>query len=143
MSKICNRNYDGNSMFTMKMINGVGCCPACDQPAICHNKPLEQRVLFWALVGSTGSSSKAIAKHMTGFSAEQPFGFMPPSDGDDRSRCINLLQLIPEWIPRLKEMVKYDATQPDGIVINNNGISADQNTWRKQIPIILVDGKLL
>ena len=130
-------------MFTMKMIDGVACCPSCNQPAICHHKPVEERALFWALAGSTGISSKAIAKHMTGFSSEQPFGFMPPSDADDRSRCIRLLEIIPEWIPRLKEMVKYDAPRQEStLVINSSGISADQNTWQRQIPIIVQEGKL-
>lgn len=144
MSKICDRNYAANAMYSMKMINGVGCCPSCEQPAICHHKPVEVRALFWALAGETGTSSKAIAKHMTGFSSEQPFGFMPPSDSSDRRRCINLLELIPEWIARLQEMVKYDApdTKPQGIVINSSGISANTNTWAKQIPLIMQEGKL-
>lgn len=144
MSKICDRNYAGNAMYSVKMINGVGCCPSCNQPAICHGKSVEQRALFWALAGSTGTSSKAIAKHMTGFSSEQAFGFMPPSDGDDRSRCIRLLELIPEWIPRLREMVKYDApdTKPQGIVIGGSGITAYDNSWSKQIPLIMQEGRL-
>lgn len=144
MSKICDRNYSANSLYTMKMIDGVACCPSCNQPAICHHKSVEQRALFWALAGSTGTSSKAIAKHMTGYSSEGAFGFMPPSDRDDRSRCIRLLELIPEWLPRLKEMVKYDApeSKPQGIVIGGSGISAYDNSWSKQIPLILQEGKL-
>lgn len=145
MSKICNRNYSEGSMYTVKMIDGVGCCPSCGQPTQCHNKPVEVRALFWALAGETGTSSKAIAKHMTGFSAEQPFGFMPPSDRDDRRRCIRLLELIPEWLPRLKEMVKYDAPaekKPDGFIVNSSGIGAYENSWSKQIPLIIMEGKL-
>ena len=44
----------------------------------------------------------------------------------DLRRCIRLLELIPEWLPRLQEMVKYDApeTKPQGIVIGGSGISA-------------------
>lgn len=142
MSKICNRNYSGGSMLSVKMIDGVGCCPSCNQPAICHGKSIEQRALFWALAGQTGTSSKAIAKHMTGFAAEQPNGFMPPSDGDDRRRCIRLLELIPEWLPRLNEMKKYDApdVKPQGITIGGSGISAFDNTWSKQIPLIAKEG---
>lgn len=142
MSKICDRNYQGNAMYSVKQIDGVGCCPSCNQPAICHGKSVEQRALFWALAGAAGTSSKAIAKHFTGFAAEQPNGFMPPSDADDRSRCIRLLELIPEWLPRLDEMKKYDApeTKPQGIVINNSGISAYDNSWSKQIPLIVREG---
>jgi hypothetical protein len=142
MSKICDRNYTGASMYSVKQIDGVGCCPSCNQPAICHGKTVTERALFWALAGSTGTSSKAIAKHFTGFSSEQPFGFMPPSDRDDRSRCIKLLELIPEWLPRLNEMKKYDAPEdkPQGIVINNSGIGAYDNSWAKQIPLIAKEG---
>jgi len=144
MAKICDRNYSGGSMLSVKMIDGVGCCPSCNQPAICHGKPVEVRALFWALAGETGVSSKAIAKHMTGFSSEQPFGFSPPSDQSDRRRCIRLLELIPEWLPRLKEMLKYDAPdkRQEGFVINSSGISAYDNSWSKQIPLILQEGKL-
>lgn len=142
MSKICDRNYQANSMYTMKMINGVASCPACEQPAICHGKSVTERALFWALAGSTGTSSKAIAKHFTGFSAEGAFGFMPPSDADDRSRCIRLLELIPEWLPRLDELKKYDApeSKPTGIVIGGSGITAYDNSWSKQIPLIVREG---
>lgn len=143
MSKICDRSYKGNGAFTVKWINGVGCCPNCEQPAQCHNIPVEGRALFWALAGENGISSKAIAKHMTGISAEQPFGFSPPSDADDRRRCIRLLELIPEWITKLPEMVKYDAPdkKPEGFIINSSGIGADTNTWAKQIPLIMQEGK--
>lgn len=140
MSKICDRNYQANGMYTMKTINGIGCCPGCEQPAICHGKPAEYRVLFWALHGSTGSSSRSIAQHMaTGMSDG-----MPPSDADDRSRCIRLLQLVPEYIPRLKELLKYDAPdkKPNGFTISSSGISAYDNSWQKQIPLIVQEGKL-
>lgn len=141
MSKICDRNYgDGTSMLSVKMIDGIGCCPLCEKPAICHGKPVEQRALFWALSGDTGISSEAIAKHMTGSS---PVRMMPPSDMSDRGRCIRLLELIPEWIPRLQEMVKYDREQKqDGFIINSSGISAYDNSWSKQIPLILKEGNL-
>lgn len=143
MSKICDRNYTGGSMLSVRMIDGVGCCPSCNQPAQCHHKSIEYRALFWALAGSTGTSSLAIAKHFTGISAEKAFGFMPPSDADDRSRCIRLLELIPEWLPRLDELKKYDApeSKPKGIVISGSGISAYDNSWSKQIPLIAKEGK--
>lgn len=144
MSKICDRNYSGNSMYTMKMIEGIASCPSCSNPALCHGKPVKERALFWALCYRTGSSSEAIAKHMTGFSAEQPNGFSPPSDASDRLRCIKLLELIPEWLPRLDEMRKYDAPdqRTDGFVINSSGITADHNTWAKQIPMMVAEGNL-
>lgn len=140
MSKICNRNYGDNLMLSVKIIDGIGCCPSCEKPAICHNKPVEQRALFWALSGDTGISSEAIAKHMTASSAVR---MSPPADMSDRGRCIRLLELIPEWIPRLDEMRQYDVPkQETGIVINSSGISAYENSWSKQIPLIKEEGKL-
>lgn len=139
MSKICDRNYQANQAYTVKVIDGIGCCPLCEKPTICHGKPVEQRALFWAMSGDTGISSEAIAKHMTG---NPPSRMMPPSDISDRGRCIRLLELIPEWLPRLDEMKKYDApeTKPTGIVIGGSGISAYNNSWSKQIPLIVSEG---
>jgi hypothetical protein len=140
MSKICDRNYADNLMLSVKMVNNVAMCPSCNQPAWCHNKPVEQRALFWALSDDTGVSSEAIAKHMTGTSKSR---IQPPSDRADRGRCIRLLELIPEWIPRLNEMVQYDVPEREqGIVINSSGISAYENSWSKQIPLIKEEGKL-
>ena len=141
MSKICDRSYADNLMLSVKMIDGIGCCPSCEKPTICHGKPVEQRALYWALSGDTGISSEAIARHMTG---SAPGNYSPPSDMSDRGRCIRLLELIPEWIPRLKEMTKHDnsATHTDGFIINSSGISAYDNSWAKQIPLIIQEGKL-
>lgn len=144
MSKICDRNYEGNSLLSTKVIDGITCCPSCNQPAACHGKSVTERALFWVLAMHTGTSSSAIAKHMTGYADAAFMGFRPPYDAGDRGRCISLLELVPEWLPRLNEMVKYDG--PDkkgsGIVISSSGISADTNTWSKQIPLILQEGKL-
>lgn len=139
MAKICNRNYSNGSMYTVKTINGVGFCPNCNKPAICHNASIESRALFWALSGDTGNSSRTIAGHMTGNPTESHM--MPPSDADDRGRCIRLLELIPEWIARLPEMVKYDSKPDTGIVINSSGTSSYSNSWAKQIPLIMSEGK--
>lgn len=138
--KLCNRDYSGNSLLTVELINGVEHCSLCKKPAICHGKPVEQRALFWALSGDTGSSSEAIARHMTDGQQYRYGG--PPSDSSDRGRCIRLLELIPEWIPRLPEMMQYDQRHKDeGIVINNSGISAYSNSWQQQLPLIIQEGK--
>lgn len=141
MAKICDRNYAGNAMYSVKMIDGVGCCPSCSQPAICHGLNVEGRAVYWALSDDTGTSSKAIARHMTG-ARHGIFGAGPPRDSSDRGRCIRLLELIPEWLPRLNEMKQYDAPadKPQGIVINNSGIGAYDNSWAKQIPLIAKEG---
>jgi hypothetical protein len=140
MSKICDRNYKAGSLYTTKMIGSIPCCPSCSQPAECHGKPVEYRVMFWALHGSVGSSSKSIAQHMATGIGEG----MPPSDADDRSRCIKLLELVPEWLPRLDEMRKYDRAEnkQETFVMNSSGISADTNTWSKQIPLMVQEGSL-
>jgi hypothetical protein len=124
-------------MLTIKTINGVGFCPICNKPTICHNASIESRALFWALSGDTGNSSRTIAGHMTGNPTERHT--MPPSDASDRGRCIRLLELIPEWIPRLPELAREKPQE--GIVINSSGISTRTNGWADQIPLIIKEGK--
>jgi hypothetical protein len=137
--KICQRDYSANSMLAVKKINGIDCCALCEKPAVCHGKPISTRALFWYLSGDTGVSSETIAHHMLGHPEPRMYG--PPSDADDRGRCIRLLELIPEWIPRLPELAKNEKPR-DGIVTSSSGISAEQNSWAKQIPLILKEGKL-
>lgn len=124
-------------MYTAVIVDGIDYCPNCEKPTSCHGKEPEQRALYWALSGDTGISSSAIAQHMTGSGKRQ---MQPPSDADDRGRCIRLLEIIPEWIDRLPEMVKYDQNNHGGIVINNSGIGPNTNTWEKQIPLIIKEG---
>lgn len=139
MTKLCDRNYSEGSVLSAEMVNGVPTCPNCGKATGYHGKPIEIRALFWALSDDTGISSEAIARHMTGDTIRR---MTPPSDSSDRGRCIRLLEIVPEWIPRLKEMVQYDSQAPEGIVINSNGISAYDNSWAKQIPLILQEGNL-
>lgn len=137
--KICNRNYKENSMLATKKIKGLDCCPLCEKPIICHGQSIERRALFWAMSGDTGISSESIMAHMTGNPKTDAFGMMPPSDASDRGRCIRLLELIPEWIPRLPELANEKPS--DGLVISSSGISAHSNSWAEQIPLILKEGK--
>lgn len=139
MSKLCTRDYGGNSLLSAKMINGLPHCPLCEKPVLCHGRDIATRALFWALAGETGISSEAIEKHMLGFVDDR---MSPPSDASDRGRCIRLLELIPEWIPRLPEMVQYDVQREEGIVINASGLHTQTNGWEKQIPLILREGRL-
>lgn len=139
MGKLCSRNYDEGSMLTLKEIDGVKSCPNCQKPALCHNKSVEYRALFWALSDDTGSSSKALCRFMMKY----PSGRfeLPPSDSADRGRCIRLLELIPEWIPRLQELATQ--TKPrETMVISSSGISAVRSGWAEQIPLILKEGNL-
>ena len=137
--KICNRDYAEGSMLATKTHEGIKNCPNCDKPALCHNKSKEYRALFWALSDDTGISSKTILRHMMAYPA-QTTG-MPPSDQYDRARCIRLLELIPEWIPRLAEMRETTQKTNTGITISSNGIRATRNSWAEQIPLIMKEGR--
>lgn len=64
-----------------------------------------KRVAAWFASGDTGVSSKAIATHMAGLgNADDRWGWRHPSDPDDLGRCLRLLELFPEWKPRIGEM---------------------------------------
>lgn len=138
MSKLCDRNYSENGMFTAKIINGEPCCPSCSQPTIVHGKSIEWRALRWALSGDTGSSSETLCNFMLGFKAKRA---TPPSDASDRGRCIRLLQLIPEWIDELPELARADKPREE-LVISGSGMRAEVNSWAKQIPLIIAEGNL-
>lgn len=63
---------------------------------------IEMRALHWATGRDTGSSSKAILAVMTGAKPASRHDY--PCDGGDLGRCLRLLDLIPEWKPRMGEM---------------------------------------
>ncbi len=67
------------------------------------SETIETRLIRWLLDRDTGSSSKAIASVLSGNGGKNA-GHSYPSDGDDLGRCLRLLEVIPEWKPRLKEM---------------------------------------
>jgi hypothetical protein len=137
--KLCKRNYSGESLLTTKKINGVECCPLCEKPAGLHNTGIKDRALAWALGSDTGTSSKTLCRVMLG--APKMNYESAPSDADDRGRCIRLLELIPEWIPRLPELLRDDKPQ-EGIVINSSGMTTRSNGWADQIPLIIKEGRL-
>jgi hypothetical protein len=138
MSKLCTRNFKDNIMLATEKIRGVECCTLCKKPTLCHGVSIADRAAYWGSSDDTGISSKALLRHMM-YMPENGYS-MPPSDADDRGRCIRLLELIPEWIPRLQELAK-DEKPSNGIVISASGISADTNSWAKQIPLIIKEGK--
>lgn len=98
-------------------------------------EPIVKRALTWLMGDDTGISSKALCAHMLGIEGARN---MPPSDAGDRGRCIRLLQLIPEWQPRLDEMAQYKPTS--GIVISKSGMDTLTNGWADQIPLIKAEG---
>ncbi len=64
---------------------------------------IEKRALQWSVGDDTGSSSKAIVAYMTG-SKPRDAAHSYPSDAGDLGRCLRLLDLIPEWKPRMVQM---------------------------------------
>lgn len=68
-------------------------------------KSVSERVIEWFLSNDTGVSSSAIVAVMTGNDSEKD-GPDYPHDPADLGRCLRLLELIPEWKPRLPEMAK-------------------------------------
>jgi hypothetical protein len=62
---------------------------------------IEERAAQWRAGRDTGASSKTLCAMMLG---ETPRYRDHPHDGDDLGRCLRLLELIPEWKPRLPEM---------------------------------------
>lgn len=138
--KLCNRIYAENSLLSKKEINGLICCGNCEKPVICHGKPLEQRVMFWALSGDTGVSSETMCAFFTGNPLRRFSG--APSDAADRGRCIRLLELVPEWIERLDELKTLDKGE-----VSINGAdpiprSEDTHSWTYQLPLIRQEGRL-
>lgn len=76
--------------------------------------------------GNVGISSEAIFMYMT--QGSKPRTFDAPSDASDRNRCIILLNAIPEWWDRLKEIedLNLKGTCNNKIVF----------PWNEQIPLI-------
>ena len=59
------------------------------------------RAIEWLFNGKVGSSSKTILSQMLNI----PFwGHRHPLDPDDFNRCVQLLELFPEYRPRLQQM---------------------------------------
>lgn len=103
-------------------------------------KSIELIVVAWALSGDTGTSSKTIARHMLGIESGERSS--PPWDAADRGRCIRLLRLVPEWVPRLTELA--DAEKPkESLVFGAGGMRTETNNWAKQIPLIIKEGNFL
>lgn len=69
------------------------------------SESIEARALKWAVGRDTGSSSKALCAHMSGSKPDNDGDY--PRDPDDLGRCLRLLELVPEWKPRISEMAVY------------------------------------
>ena len=61
----------------------------------------------WLANGDRGISSEAIASHLTGINFVSGHWFSThPVDPSDFGRCMELLDAVPEFRPRLKEMAE-------------------------------------
>lgn len=70
-------------------------------------KSIHQRAAEWIIRGETGASSETIWAVMMGAVTDENLSaacFSPPRDPSDFRRCRLLLELIPEWRPRLGEV---------------------------------------
>lgn len=63
----------------------------------------ENKLVEWLLSDHMGASSKAIASHMALGKSDGSF----PWDPSDIGRCFRLLEAMPEWKARIKEMGVY------------------------------------
>lgn len=88
----------------VKALEVAGCALGYDTGIPGSEKSVAERANAWVANGRVGMSSKAIWSHMMGVKADE---MSPPWDPDDLNRCLLLLDLIPEWVPRMAEMVKY------------------------------------
>lgn len=64
---------------------------------------LERRVISWLLSDDTGASSQAICAHMMGEACEGDY----PHDPSDLGRCLRLLDRVPEFQSRIREMAVH------------------------------------
>lgn len=99
------------------------------------------RALRWSLSDDTGTSSKTLCAFMLGFNetngARGWGSSYPPSDADDRGRCIRLLKHIPEWIDRLPEIAEAN---PGGLVDADKPEVPIKQSWAYQVPLIIKEG---
>ena len=79
---------------------------AADLEAAREDVSIARRALLWLAGGDSGMSSKAICYHMLGMKSD---GSFLPLDPSDLGRCLRLLELFPEWKPRMGEMARYSA----------------------------------
>jgi hypothetical protein len=66
-----------------------------------------KKLVDWPSCDDTGISSRAIYAHMTGRRPQSSTFGNHPHDPSDFGRCYRLLQLAPEWVPRMVEMAQY------------------------------------
>ncbi|MCY1399786.1 hypothetical protein D9M71_148520 [compost metagenome] len=81
-------------------------CPLGYDTSLNRSETVGQRAAKWIVDGRVGMSSKAIWAHMTDTPLKDD-RYSYPLDPDDLNRCLLLLDLIPEWKPRMHEMEEH------------------------------------
>lgn len=71
------------------------------EPQADQSKDVEQKAMWWIANGHVGMSSKTMWLHFMGQKNER---INHPYDPDDFSRCYKLLETVPEWKIRIKEL---------------------------------------
>lgn len=91
-----------------------------------------EKLAYW-IDDNVGQSSVALFLYMA--RGDVPHPFSAPSDSSDRARCAALLNAVPEWVPRLKEIedlhVKGKRYSSENIFLG-----ADVEPWNDAIPLI-------
>lgn len=67
---------------------------------------MDNRLAVWFAAGDTGISSETMALWLSARVGNDRWGRSTPSDPADLGRCLRLLEAIPEWKPRMVEMVE-------------------------------------
>ncbi|HHG5326056.1 TPA: hypothetical protein ACPWPG_001448 [Pseudomonas aeruginosa] len=90
----------------LKALENAGCPLGYDTTMPGAGSTIEQRATKWLRDGQVGASSRAIHDHMLGLTPKRGY-YDHPHDPDDLNRCLLLLDLIPEWKPRMREMAQH------------------------------------
>ncbi|HCF3913442.1 TPA: hypothetical protein NID53_001048 [Pseudomonas aeruginosa] len=90
----------------VKALDIAGCPLGYDTSMPGTGSTIEERAARWLRDGQVGASSRAIHDHMLGLPMERHHAAYP-HDPDDLNRCLLLLNLIPEWAPRIREMAQH------------------------------------
>lgn len=111
MHVLCRYNGDGDG-YTQQDVDNAAAIAAAVNFLRAHSAEIagalaaqttERRALLWLAGRDSGLSSQAIAYHMLGLSSNGNY----PLDPSDLGRCLRMLELFPEWKPRISEMASY------------------------------------
>ena len=99
--KVSKKNFESACIIALEV---AGCGLGYDTAIPGAESTVAERAQAWILNGRVGMSAKAIYCHMTGNADKDRWNY--PHDPDDLNRCLLLLDLIPEWKPRMIEMAQ-------------------------------------